>query len=174
MACNIPSHGEGSEAIELTYFGEMESAELTLVNLVLWQLAAVVKFVVTPSAMVAAGHSFLAAWGITSMGSSFGVAFFWHFGKWVQRSIERRRSQHEAPPKKVFTPRRRRIVRLKNALGMPGLLCLSGLISVPLASVIGAKYFRDTPGAMVLLMSAFVVWAAVLTFVSWGIKHSIL
>ena len=30
---------------------------------------------------------------------------------------------------------------------MPGLLCLSGLISVPLASVIGAKYFRDTPGA---------------------------
>ena len=58
MACNIPSHGEGSEAIELTYFGEMESAELTLVNLVLWQLAAVVKFVVTPSAMVAAGHSF--------------------------------------------------------------------------------------------------------------------
>ena len=40
----------------------------------------------------------------------------------------------------------------------------SGLISVPLASVIGAKYFRDTPGAMVLLMSAFVVWAAVLTF----------
>ena len=49
----MPPHGEGSEAIELTYFGEMESAELTLVSLVLWQLAAVV---VTPSAMVAAGH----------------------------------------------------------------------------------------------------------------------
>ena len=67
-----------------------------------------------------------------------------------------------------------RRIRLKNGLGLPGLLVLSGLISVPLASVIGAKYFRDTPGAMPLLMLAFVTWAAALTLVSWGIKHSIL
>ena len=151
----------------------MESAELTLVNLILWQFAAVVKFVVTPSAMVAAGHTFWAAWGITSVGASSGVALFWHFGKWWLQWMEKRWAQSEKPVK-VFTPRRRRIVRLKNGLGLPGLLVLSGLISVPLASVIGAKYFRDTPGAMPLLMLAFVTWAAAITLVSWGIKHSIL
>ena len=151
----------------------MEPADLTLVNVVLWQLATVVKFVVTPSAMVAAGHSFWAAWGITSSGASMGVAFFWHFGKWWVRWMERRLEQSDRPAK-VFTSRRRRIVRLKNGLGLPGLLFLSGLISVPFASVIGAKYFRGTPGAMPLLMLAFILWAGLLTFVSWGIKHSFL
>lgn len=150
----------------------MEPAELTVINVVLWQLAAVVKFVVTPSAMVAAGHSFWAAWGITSSGASMGVVLFWHFGKWWVRWMEARWADSDRRVK-VFTPRRRRIVRLKNGLGLPGLLFLSGLISVPFASVIGAKYFRDTPGAMPLLMLAFVLWAATLTFVTWGIKHSL-
>ena len=58
----------------------MEPAELTVINVVLWQLAAVVKFVVTPSAMVAAGHSFWAAWGITSSGASMGVVCFGTLG----------------------------------------------------------------------------------------------
>ena len=151
----------------------MEPAELTVINVVLWQLAAVVKFVVTPSAMVAAGHSFWAAWGITSSGASMGVFLFWHFGKWWVRWMESRWADSDRPVK-VFTPRRRRIVRLKNGLGLPGLLFLSGIISVPFASIVGAKYFRDTPAAMPLLMFAFVLWAAILTFVSWGIKHSFL
>ena len=155
------------------YFGEMESAELTVINLIFWQLAAVVKFVVTPSAMVAAGHSIWAAWAITSSGSSIEVVLFWNFGKWWLGWMEMRWAQSDRPAK-VFTPRRRRIVRIKNALGLPGLLFLSGLISVPLASILGAKYFRDTSGAMPLLMMAFVVWAAVLSMISWGIKHSIL
>ena len=151
----------------------MEPAELTVINVVLWQLAAVVKFVVTPSAMVAAGHSFWAAWGITSSGALIGVVLFWHFGKWWMRWMESRWADADGSVK-VFTPQRRRIVRLKNGLGLPGLLFLSGLISVPFASVIGAKYFRDTPGAMPLLMLAFVLWAAILTFASWGVKHSFL
>ena len=151
----------------------MESAELTVINVVLWQFAAVVKFFVTPSAMVAAGHSFWAAWGITSSGASIGVALFWHFGKWWMRWMASRWADSNRPVK-VFTPRRRRIVRLKNGLGLPGLLFLSGIISVPFASIVGAKYFRDTPAAMPLLMLAFVLWAAILTFVSWGIKHSFL
>ena len=88
---NIPSHGR-----QHLFDARDGTAELTLVNLVLWQLAAG-EICVTHRQKVQT--FFPAAWGITSMGSSFGVAFFWHFGKWVQRLIERRRSQHEASKK---------------------------------------------------------------------------
>ena len=69
----VEKRGSGADVI-----WRMESAELTLVNLILWQFAAVVKSV-TPSAMVATGHTFWAAWGITSVGASSGspCSAFW-------------------------------------------------------------------------------------------------
>ena len=150
----------------------MEAVEWTWINAALWALAAVVKFVVTPSAMIAAGHSFMTAWAISSFGAAVGVGFFWNFGKWWFRWLESRwQASGQAEKKKIFNPRRRRIVWLKNVLGLPGLLLISGLISVPITAVIGAKYFRESPGAMYWLIGAFVIWAATLTAVSWGIKH---
>jgi hypothetical protein len=57
---------------------------------------------------------------------------------------------------------------------MPGLLLISGLISVPVASVLGAKYFRDQRGAKVQLMLAFATWAALLSAVSVAVKMGLL
>ena len=63
----------------------MEAPELTLWNLFLWGVASVLKFVVTPSAMIASGHSAWVAWALTTTGSALGVLGFWHFGKcWFQ------------------------------------------------------------------------------------------
>ena len=73
----------------------------------------------------------------------------------------------------MFTPQRRRIVRWKNTMGFKGLLLVSGLISVPIASVLGAKYFRDQPAGKWLLMMAFVLWAGVLTLLSWALKYGL-
>ena len=152
----------------------MESVEITLVGAALWGLTAIVKFVVTPSLMVAAGFNFMSAWLTTSLGAAVGVWGFWDFGKWWFRWFEERLGPRSERGKRVFTPRRRRIVRWKNAMGWPGLLFISGLISVPVASVVGAKYFRDQPGAKYQLMLAFVAWAALLSFLSWAIKQGLL
>ena len=101
----------------------MEPAELTVINVVLWQLAAVVNLL-SRLGDGRGGPFFWAAWGITSSGASMGVFLFWHFGKWWVRWMESRWADSDRPVK-VFTPRRRRIVRLKNGLGLPGLLfCL--------------------------------------------------
>lgn len=137
-------------------------------------IAAVVKFVVTPSAMVAAGFSFLAAWLTTSAGAALGVWGFWDFGKWWFRWFEERMGPRPERGRRVFTPQRRRIVKWKNTLGMRGLLLISGLISVPVASILGAKYFRDQAGAKFHLMLAFSVWAAVLSAVSVAVKMGFL
>tara|TARA_B100000513_G_scaffold169435_1_gene85319 strand:+ start:67 stop:321 length:255 start_codon:yes stop_codon:yes gene_type:complete len=75
--------------------------------------------------------------------------------------------------KRIFTPRRRRIVRVKNALGLRGLLLASGLISVPVAATLGAKYFRSQPAAKYLLVLAFALWAAALTTASWLLKQGV-
>lgn len=151
----------------------MESVEITLVGAALWGLTAIVKFVVTPSLMVAAGFNFMSVWLTTSLGAAAGVWGFWDFGKWWFRWFEERLGPRSERGKRVFTPRRRRIVRWKNALGWPGLLCISGLISVPVAAVVGAKYFRDQPGAKYQLMLAFAAWAALLSFLSWAIKQGL-
>lgn len=139
-------------------------------SLLAWSLVAVVKFVVTPSAMVAAGHSALEAWMVTGTGACLGVAAFWHFGKWLFSWIERVRPSRWERGKRVFTPGRRRVVRWKNRFGLNGILLVSGLISVPIATVLAAKYFRAVPYAMGRLMLAFVGWAGLLTGVSWLVK----
>lgn len=152
----------------------MEFVEWTMVNAALWGMTAIVKFVVTPSLMVAAGFSGLTAWWIASLGAATGVWGFWDFGKWWFRWFEDRLGPRSERGKRVFTPQRRRIVRWKNTLGWKGLLLVSGLISVPVAAVLGAKYFRDQPWAKYQLMLAFSAWAALLSALSWGIKHGLL
>ena len=152
----------------------MEPVEITVVGAVLWGLTAIVKFVVTPSLMVAAGFNVLSTWLTTSVGAAIGVWGFWDFGKWWFQWIEERLGSRTDRGKRVFTPQRRRIVRWKNTLGWTGMLLISGLISVPVASVVGAKYFREEPGAKFQLMLAFSVWAALLSFLSWAIKQGLL
>ena len=152
----------------------MEFTELSGVGMLLWGLTAVVKFVVTPSLMVAAGFSGWSAFLTTSLGAAIGVGGFWNFGKWWFRWFEERLGPRSDRGKKVFTPQRRRIVKWKNRMGWSGVLIISGLISVPLASVLGAKYFRDQPGAKYQLMLAFTSWAALLSFLSWSVKQGLL
>ena len=56
-------------------------------------------------------------------------------------------------------------------MGLSGILALSGLISVPVATVLAAKYFRHQPGTMWKLMVAFSIWAALLSAGSEAVKH---
>ena len=58
-------------------------------------------------------------------------------------------------------------------MGLMGLLMVSGLISVPIASVVGAKYYRDEPYAKLKLMIAFAIWAALLTVLTGAIKSGL-
>ena len=116
----------------------MEVAEMTWYNLFFWLLASILKFVVTPSAMIASGHSAWTTWAVTASGSALGVLTFWRFGTWWFQWLEERMGPRPSRGKRIFNPRRRRIVKMKNLFGLRGLLLASGLISVPLAAALGA------------------------------------
>ena len=139
---------------------------------VAWATVAVLKFIVTPSLMMATGHPWWAAWGVTSAGAAGGVWVVWHSGKRLFSWFEEKLGSREGRGKRTFTAGRRRIVSLKNHLGLNGLLAVSGLISVPIATTLAAKYFRDQPWVMQRLILAFTLWALALAVVSWVVKNA--
>jgi hypothetical protein len=141
-------------------------------ELAAWMMASVVKFVITPSLMVARG---IPAWevvGVTSLGAAFGVLVFFRFGKWLFRKWSKLTASRDKP-RKVFTPGRRRIVWLRHRFGLFGLLLISGLISVPIASLLGAKYYPHYRSMPWSLMLAFAAWSVALTFLSWWVRSGV-
>lgn len=137
-----------------------------------WMFAATIKFVVTPSLMVARG---IPAWevvAVTSAGAAVGVGVFFRFGKWLFK-LWGQITDRKGKPRRIFTPGRRRVVRLRDRFGLAGLLVISGLISVPIASLLGAKYYQHYRGMPWALMLAFAAWSVALTFLSWWIRGGV-
>ena len=104
----------------------------------------------------------------TILGSAIGVQIFFHGGKyiftWWENKIGKKKKE------KVITPMRRRMVQFKNDYGLIGMLLISGVLSVPIASVIVAKYFNKNTASVWLLTGAFVMWSLGLTLVSHYLK----
>ncbi len=135
-------------------------------EVVLWALAAVVKFVFTPSAMVARGVDAPTTVAVTTAGAAVGTAVFYFGARATFARLRARRQSAGRAGRKVFTPRRRRIVAIRRRLGLAGILALSGLISVPVAAVLSAKYYPHDPRMPWALMVAFAVWSVALTALS--------
>ena len=131
-----------------------------------WMFGAVVKFIVTPSLMIARGWGFWSTVIITSAGATAGVWVFFYFGIWILRKWAEFRGEKE-PKRPCFTPQRRRVVRFRRLFGMWGLLAVSGLISVPIASILAAKYYERHERMPWILVLAFVVWSFILTALSF-------
>jgi len=139
---------------------------MALTELIFWSIAAVVKFLVTPSLMVARGWGFLTTVLVSSLGAGIGVLLFFYFGKWMLNKWAKFRGQKE-PKRPFFTSKRRRVVQFRRKFGMWGLLVVSGMISVPISAVLAAKYYHRDERMPWILILAFVIWAFVLTALSY-------
>jgi hypothetical protein len=148
-------------------------------EILLWMLASVVKFLFTPSAMVARGIDFATTVAVTSAGAAVGTLVFYFGARATFAGVRRRRAGAGRPGKRVFTPRRRRIVALRSRFGLAGILCISAIISVPVSAVLSAKYYPHDPRMPWALIGAFAVWSVVLTALSGALDlnelfHSVL
>ncbi|HBP44777.1 MAG: hypothetical protein CL845_04415 [Crocinitomicaceae bacterium] len=140
-----------------------------VLEIVLWVIGAVVKFLVTPSLMIARGWGFWPTVIVTSVGAALGVWVFFFFGKWMLKKWAEFRSEKE-PKRPFFTSQRRRVVRFRRLFGMWGLLAVSGVISVPIASILAAKYYQRDNRMPWILVVAFFLWSLLLTSLSyWAI-----
>ena len=136
-----------------------------LADIAIWCFMSIVKFLVTPSIMVGLNYSVLFTICVTSLGAAIGVQIFYHMGRMIFAWFDKRKGK-----KKVVTPMRRRMVGFKNNYGLVGLLFISGIISVPIASVLVSKYFDKSKMKLWYLTAAFVIWSVVLTIASNYVK----
>ena len=94
---------------------------------------------------------------------------FYNLGKRIFNLLSDINIGGEKKKKKVFTPTRRIFVELKNKYGYAGVLFTSVIISVPVASVLVAKNFKDKYAAMYMLGLAYFVWSMILTALSCAV-----
>ncbi|MDZ4752452.1 MAG: hypothetical protein SGI87_12610 [Flavobacteriales bacterium] len=139
-----------------------------------WCLAAIGKFLVTPFFMIfssewsASGEhwSWMETILISSSGAALGTFIFFHFGEYIFNWF----GHHLGKNKRIFTPGRRRLVRMKWKYGIKGLIMISVFISVPLSSLLAAKFYRHNSSALPLMITGFFFWAIVLTSIAYAGK----
>ena len=136
-----------------------------------WWLLAILKFVIAPFVMIinpgGKEHwSFVETILICGSGAAIGTFIFFHFGEYIFNWM----AHHLKRPKKVFTRLNRRIIKIKWRYGFRGLVFFSVLISVPLASILAAKFYRHRRKVLPKLMIGFFVWSVALSMVAYFFK----
>jgi len=132
-----------------------------------WWLLSIVKFLLTPSTMIAAGYSFIETVLISSTGAGLGVFIFFNAG-------ERIFALFKFKKKKIFTTGNRRLVRIKTRMGVRGLMLVSVFLSVPISSLLAARFFHHHRSTLPLMMLGFFLWSLVLTGISWAVRWLVL
>lgn len=134
-----------------------------------------VKFMFAPGVSAAAGFSLLQTILITSLGGMTGITVFYYFGRLIITKMESWRSAHRKVPKKVFTKRNKSIVKLKGKYGLIALLILTpSFLSIPIGSVVAAKFYHHYKFTFPLLLVATVIWSIILSILSHSVKTAIL
>lgn len=134
--------------------------------------AGVLKFFFSAILSYRLGNSYLETVLLTGTGGCIGTLVFYLGGtrvlEWFRLRHVRKRAIAIArgkQPKRVFTRTNRMIVRIKQGYGVKGLTLISPpILSIPITSLLAAKYFRHDRRTLPLLLSSVVVWSFVLSF----------
>ncbi|MBL6619143.1 MAG: hypothetical protein ISP54_02185 [Flavobacteriales bacterium] len=128
-----------------------------------WWLLSFLKFIVMPSAGLAAGMAPLRVFTYSASGAILGLLLM----QPVIRVLFDWRSQvRRKKGKRAFTPGRRRIVRIKQHFGILGIAFLGGPLGVPVGALLAFKYFGHRSSTLPIMMVGYVMWSALLTTLS--------
>lgn len=127
-------------------------------------LGAAVKFLFGAPAIVAT-HGLLAGFLVSCFAGILGVSVFYFLSDYFMDRAEARRLRKiengTAKIKKKFTRVNKFLVRIKMRLGMVGIAFISPtLISIPIGSIVMAKFYGDSRWAYPALVLSVVFWAA--------------
>ena len=98
------------------------------------------KILLAPGFMLAAGYGIVKTIIITYIGSLLGSIIFYYFGVaifgWIDKLLGNRQRK-----KLLFSRKARAMVKVKIRYGIIGLASISPIISIPISSLIVAKFF---------------------------------
>lgn len=128
-----------------------------------------VKFLFAPASAIALGYSLPKTIIITFCGGSFGITIFYFLGASLSKWWAKHKKKSNK--KKVFTSTNRKIVHLKNKYGLIGLCLITpGIISIPVGSILAAKYFRNDKRTFSYLIASLFIWCIVLSSAAYFLK----
>ncbi|MEI6487891.1 MAG: hypothetical protein WCP52_02950 [Bacteroidota bacterium] len=138
-----------------------------------WEIFAVfilstVKFVFggVPLALTY-NFSFFESVTITSLGGFTGAIFFVYISEKLIVNYKKRIEKKLIPiekknKKKIFTRRRRFIIRVKQQFGLTGIAALTPLIlSIPFGCFIAVRYFKDKQMVLIYIFTSILSWSIV-------------
>lgn len=124
-------------------------------------LFSALKFFLAPAAVTLAGYGIVETILITSIGGIAGFMIFYRFGAFFHRKYV-----ELFPPKnkKIFTPRKRKMVKYKNKYGFWGLAVLTPILfGIPLGSLIAAAFFHERLKTTLVFVSSIIVWSILIS-----------
>lgn len=135
-------------------------------------MASMVKFAIAPFIAYGMDRSFAETLLTTSVGGCIGVLLFYRLSGWFMKRSRLKRLHREiaiqhgviSERPKVFNRTNRFIVRVKHGWGLKGLAALTPiLLSIPIGSIIAAKYFKHDRRTLPILFSSVLIWSVVLS-----------
>jgi hypothetical protein len=140
---------------------------MKIVQVIGWIFFSSIKFFLAPSAVYLSGYSFLETVIITIIGGMIGVFGFYYGGSAFFAWLSNRFYSSESKPKRVFNKKNRIIIRMKNAYGLYGLAVVTPcLLSIPIGSILAAKYYRHDRRTIPAFLAAVVFWSFALTTIT--------
>jgi hypothetical protein len=134
---------------------------LEFVELIGLWVFVVFKFLFAPSTLYLLDYGFWNTIFYSITGGWLGVVVFYYGGKAIFRWIDRK-----WPPKKQrkkFTELNKMIVRFKRRYGLNGIAFMLGLGSIPIISLVAAKYYQSEEKTIYYMLVSVVVWSFILT-----------
>ena len=142
-----------------------------MIQVILTILSSSVKFAMTfPLAVFQFKFSFAETVLWTNIGGLIGIYFFaflsdklivwWHQKFWKKKKQDATGESR----KKIFTKKNRRIVRIKQRYGLPGIALITPLLlSIPLGTFLMVRYYQRSRFKFASLIASNIIWSVLYT-----------
>ncbi len=148
---------------------------------IIFAIIASVKFAITVPTFILSQNPPLPFWQALLFGVSsgtFGIIFFMLVSKylikawsWVMRFFGLDRNKK---PKKIFSKKTRRLVRIKSKYGLVGIALLNPIvISIPIGTFIAVRFYKNRKKVFLYLFAGVVFWSVVFAGFGAAIKNLI-
>lgn len=131
-------------------------------------LFSMVKFIFSPlTALAIEGNTWYYTYIAVTLGGLTGATFFYYFSvQLIKRSLNRRIKK--SIERKKFTRLNKIIVKTKSKVGVVGLsLLAASFISIPIGSIVTAKFYRHKKSTIVILYLAIMLSGAICTGITY-------
>jgi hypothetical protein len=142
-----------------------------VIEIILTIISSAVKFAMTfPLAVLQFKFTFPETILWTNLGGLAGIYFFAFLSSkliaWWNRvfGVKKNRRSGSERDKKIFTKKNRRIVRIKQKYGLPGIaLTTPLLLSIPVGTFLVVRYYRTHPARFIYLIVSNLIWSVIYT-----------